>query len=132
MGVRSVGALAAKRRGAGPGGAAAAAAGETAGGSALEAAVPTEVITLYTAIIATATAAERSGSYLPFRVGVYALGLAATAWTTLRAVSARIEASGRAGGKPHANAVRSAELWTAMVAFAVWERSCLAHSFTPG
>jgi hypothetical protein len=48
----------------------------------LEAAVPSEVIALYTAIIAgceAVLAEDAAGGYLPFRVVVYAIGLAGTA-----------------------------------------------------
>jgi hypothetical protein len=49
--------------------------------SGLEAAIPSEVIALYTAIIAgceAVLAEDPAGDYLPFRVVVYALGLACT------------------------------------------------------
>jgi hypothetical protein len=116
MSIRSVSTLAMTRRAPRAGGAAAAApAPDPKALGALESAIPAEVITLYTAIIAGCQAVvtqTQTNTYLPFRLTVYLVGVVTTAFTTGRAV--RSQTAGAS------EAVRSAELFAALVAFIAW------------
>ena len=121
MSVRSVGALAVRRRTVAgqPTGAAAALApsptADTGALSSLEQAVPTEVITFYTAVIAaceTVLARSPADTFLPFRVAVYAIGLVATL------VAAGV--SVRAAVRRWTDVLGTPEWWTAVLSFAAW------------
>jgi hypothetical protein len=119
MSIRSLGELARRRRGpAAPGGAAASAPAEPAAGglSALEAAIPADVIALYTAIIAGCEgvlAENGDNTYLAFRVGVYLVGFMCTAYAASRTVRPAV-------GPRWATLLRSPEVQTAILAFAAW------------
>jgi hypothetical protein len=120
--VRSLGPLATRRRTAAgqPLTAAAAAqpgdgATEADGLGTLEQAVPTEMIAFYTAIVAaceTVLARSPHSAFTPFRLTVYLVGLAATAFVAWRAV---LPAVGSWRG-----VLRSPEWWTATLSFAGW------------
>jgi hypothetical protein len=115
MSIRSLGTLARRRRGEPTAPEAAAGPGDGAL-TALESAIPTEVITLYTAIIAaceSVLAEDASDTYTLFRVAVYLMGLACTAYAAVRVV--RNNTADSIG-----KALRSAEAQTAIVAFAAW------------
>jgi len=123
MSVRSLGALAVRRRtvtGAPVGAAAALPAGLAGGGdqdglSSLEQAVPTEVIAFYTAVIAACETVLSRGpqdTYLAFRLIVYLIALLAT--MVAAGVSVRPVV-------PHpAGVLRTPEWWTAVLSFAAW------------
>jgi hypothetical protein len=114
MSLRNLGTLARQRRGAvGAQGAAAAAGGDSV--TSLEAAVPTEVVALYTAIIAGAQSVlhdDPHATYFAFRLIIYLIALAATVYVAIRNVAKP------AGGK--GKAIRSPEVLTAILAFASW------------
>jgi hypothetical protein len=121
--VRSLGALAVRRRtvaGQPAGAAAALAPGQqptdaTDGLGVLEQAVPTEVIAFYTAVIAACeTVLSRSpqDTYRPFRLILYVIGLVATAiaaWVSTRPAVAR-----------WTDVLGTPEWWTAILSFAAW------------
>jgi hypothetical protein len=84
--------------------------------TALESAIPAEVIALYTAIIAgceSVLAEDANDTYTPFRVALYLLGLACTAYAAARACRDNARMS-------RVEALRSPETLTAMLAFAAW------------
>jgi len=120
MSLRSLGALARERRNVTqpPAATAAAAApgGEADGGiTALERAVPTEIIAFYTTVIAacvTVNESDSSATFTTFRVAVYVVALIATAWAGGR--SARTAVTGWKA------VLRTPEWWTAVLSFAGW------------
>jgi hypothetical protein len=123
MSLRTIGTLAQQRRAppAAQGAAAAALTPEAAAAASgsfvksLEAAIPTEVVALYTAIIAGCQSVLNQDShsgYLAFRLIVYLVALACTVSIAFSAVRAA------AGGTRQA--VLSTELVTATLAFAAW------------
>jgi hypothetical protein len=114
MSLRSIGTLARQRRGTAPGTGAAAAA---TGGSitSLEAAVPTEIVALYTAIIAGCQSVLHNyphATFFAFRLIIYLVALAATIYVAIRNVTPAV------GGR--AQAAWSPEVVTATLAFASW------------
>jgi hypothetical protein len=119
MSIRSLGELALRRRvPAAAAGAAASAPAEPAasGLSALEAALPADVIALYTAIIAGCEgvlADDPEDTYLAFRVVVYLIGFVCTAYAASRIVKPAM-------GSGWIAALRSPEVQTAVLAFAAW------------
>lgn len=117
MSIRSLGVLARQRRGLNSsGGAAAAGEAEPESGlSALESAVPAEIIAFYTAVIAacqTVVARDENATYVGFRVTVFAVGLVATAYAAGRAVR---EVVAKAG-----DVLKTPEWWTAFLSYAAW------------
>src|SRR4249920_59854 len=121
MSVRSVGALARQRRNVvrrPPQAAAAAAATGTdqdSGLSALEQAVPTEIIAFYTAVIAacqTVSESDPNATFTAYRAAIYGVGLVATAWAAGR--------STRTAVTSWAAVLRAPEWWTAVLSFASW------------
>src|SRR5215475_11105160 len=101
MSIRSLGALARERRNviqppAAPATAAAAAApgGDADGGiTALELAVPTEIIAFYTTVIAacvTVNLSDPQARFTTFRVAVYVVALIATAWAAGRSTKTAV------------------------------------------
>ncbi len=113
MSLRTIGTLAHQRRNPSPGGSAAS--GDDSRTASLEAAVPLEVVALYTAIIAGCEAVLRDDparTYLEFRVVVYALALACTILVALRQLAPET------GGQ--VRAVRSPEFGTAVLSYAAW------------
>jgi hypothetical protein len=116
--IRSLGELARRRREPAPGGAAAAAPAEPAasGLSALEAAIPADVIALYTAIIAGCEgvlAEDPEDTYLAFRLVVYLLGFVCTGYAASRTVRPAV-------GSGWVTRLKSPEVQTAILAFAAW------------
>jgi hypothetical protein len=117
-----VGALAVRRRTVAgqPTGAAAALAPGSSGDdpgslNSLEQAVPTEVITFYTALIAaceTVLARSPTDTFLPFRLSVYVIGLVATLIAAGVAVRPAVRRWTDVLGTP--------EWWTAVLSFAAW------------
>ena len=81
----------------------------------LEAAIPTEVVALYTAIIASCQSVLNQNAhmtYLPLRLAIYLVGLLCTIVIAYRAVRP-------AAGEPFQTA-RSPEFLTATLAFTAW------------
>jgi hypothetical protein len=128
MSLRSVGVLARQRRGVTVGPEAAPTLSEAAGApleaatpsgdrsvSSLEAAIPTEVIALYSAIIAGCQAVlgeNPKDTFLTFRVVIYAVALVCTVFVALRNVTPATDG--------WTKAARSPEVLTATMAFAAW------------
>ncbi len=114
MTIRRTSALAAERRTAPHAtGAAAAESRRAASGGELEATVPGEVITLYSAMIAGCESAVGSTtSYGVFRVVVYVVGVLATIITSGRAVHSVVGSVRRS--------LTSAEVQSAVLAFGAW------------
>lgn len=112
MTIRRTAALAAQRRSGTARGAAASGPERSSTGSGLEATVPGEVIALYSAVIAGCESAAGASSYFAFRVGVYIVGVLATAITAGRAVQLVV------GNLRHT--LGSAEVQTAVLSFAAW------------
>jgi hypothetical protein len=91
------------------------AAGSDSGQGALERAVPTEIITFYTAIIAacqTVLAHDDTATFPWFRLAVFVVGLIATAYAAGRAVQAAVPG--------WTATMKSPEWWTATLSFAAW------------
>jgi hypothetical protein len=122
MSVRSLGALARQRRNVvqptpPPAAAAAAAPGadQDGGLSALEQAVPTEIIAFYTTVIAacqTVSQGDPSATFTAYRAAIYAVGLVATAWAAGRSTRTAVSSWGAV--------LRAPEWWTAVLSFAGW------------
>src|SRR5215472_1021509 len=114
MSLRSIGTLARQRRTTAAGqGAAAAATGDSV--TSLEAAVPTEIVALYTAIIAGCQSVLLDyphATYFAFRLIIYVIALACTIYIAIRNVAPAVAGQ--------AEAVRTPEVLTAILAFASW------------
>jgi hypothetical protein len=121
MSLRSIGTLARQRRTtAGAQGAAAAATGDSV--TSLEAAVPTEIVALYTAIIAGCQSVLHDyphSTFFAFRLIIYLIALACTIFLAIRNVTPAI-ADRAQGRSPAVQAARSPEVLTAILAFASW------------
>ena len=118
MGLLSIGQLAARRRGISQVEGAAVSGRASSALTALEAAIPTEVVALYTAIIAACESVriENSGDTYPqFRLAVWLLGLLGTAVASTQVVA-------RWTRKDSTSEPRlwSVEAFTAVFAFAIW------------
>ena len=121
MSIRSLGALARERRNViqphpTPAAAAAAPGGDADGGiTALERAVPTEIIAFYTTVIAACVTVNQSdpqARFTTFRVAVYVAALIATAWAAGRSTKTAVT-----GWQA---VLRTPEWWTGVLSFAGW------------
>jgi hypothetical protein len=117
MSLRSIGTLAQQRRAP-----AAQESGVDIGGIAnsLEAAIPTEVVALYTAIIAGCQSVlnqEGHSSYLAYRLVIYVIALVSTTSITFRSVRPAIGGSAAARNR---QTLQSPEVLTATLSFGAW------------